>query len=235
MLPNSFSIVHVYILLFNTFSDKQLSSIISYIYNGEVNIELEDLNSFLAVAQDLKIKGLADVESKSGRESRSSCGGGGGGGPPRKKPKMSSNNTSASSQAASEQGGGGGSRLASPLEDNLVVDEDRRRGDDDGGGGDDDDEEAAAVIARISSANHEPDVQVETAGGSEADPSEVLCPIDDGRYEMLEESYERDDELGDIYPAVGMVPQIEFKNSKKGDAAILEHNSLCTLNPDKPG
>jgi hypothetical protein len=30
-------------------------------YNGEVNVAQEDLNSFLAVAEDLKVKGLTQV------------------------------------------------------------------------------------------------------------------------------------------------------------------------------
>ena len=38
------------------FSD--LVSILNFMYHGEVNIAQEDLSSFLAAAQDLKVKGL---------------------------------------------------------------------------------------------------------------------------------------------------------------------------------
>ena len=39
-----------------SFSD--LESVLAFMYNGEVNIAQEQLNSFLAVAEDLKVKGL---------------------------------------------------------------------------------------------------------------------------------------------------------------------------------
>jgi hypothetical protein len=34
------------------------TSILEFMYNGEVNVAQEDLSSFLAVAEDLKVKGL---------------------------------------------------------------------------------------------------------------------------------------------------------------------------------
>ena len=37
-----------------------LASILDFIYNGEVNIAQEDLNSFLAIAEELQIKGLIE-------------------------------------------------------------------------------------------------------------------------------------------------------------------------------
>jgi len=46
-----------------TFND--LNSILDFIYNGEVNVAQEDLNSFLAVAEELQIKGLTNRDSNS--------------------------------------------------------------------------------------------------------------------------------------------------------------------------
>jgi len=42
-----------------------LQSILNFIYHGEVNVAQEELNSFLAVAEDLKIKGLTQNPSTS--------------------------------------------------------------------------------------------------------------------------------------------------------------------------
>ena len=42
-------------------------------YNGEVNVAQESLNSFLKSAESLKIKGLTDEEEKSGRKQLSNC------------------------------------------------------------------------------------------------------------------------------------------------------------------
>ena len=45
-----------------SFSD--LSSVLDFMYHGEVNVAQEDLNSFLAVAEDLQIKGLTNKEGR---------------------------------------------------------------------------------------------------------------------------------------------------------------------------
>ena len=42
-----------------------LAGILNFMYHGEVNIAQEDLTSFLAVAQDLKIKGLTQSSNNS--------------------------------------------------------------------------------------------------------------------------------------------------------------------------
>jgi len=42
-----------------------LTSILDFIYNGEVNVAQEELNSFLAVAEELQIKGLTNRDSNS--------------------------------------------------------------------------------------------------------------------------------------------------------------------------
>lgn len=52
----------------------ELMSVINFMYNGEVNIKQEDLSSFLAVAEDLKIKGLSQ-NSEGGGEVGSEGGG----------------------------------------------------------------------------------------------------------------------------------------------------------------
>jgi len=44
-----------------TYTD--LTSILDFIYNGEVNVAQEDLNSFLAVAEELQIKGLTNRDT----------------------------------------------------------------------------------------------------------------------------------------------------------------------------
>jgi len=46
-----------------TYND--LNSILDFIYNGEVNVAQEELNSFLAVAEELQIKGLTNRDSNS--------------------------------------------------------------------------------------------------------------------------------------------------------------------------
>ena len=45
-----------------------LVSILDFIYNGEVNVAQEELNSFLAVAEELQIKGLTNRDSTSGAD-----------------------------------------------------------------------------------------------------------------------------------------------------------------------
>jgi len=45
------------------FSD--LQAVLNFMYHGEVNVAQEDLNSFLAVAEDLKVKGLTQNNSDS--------------------------------------------------------------------------------------------------------------------------------------------------------------------------
>merc|ERR1712142_1062598 len=40
-----------------------LVSVLSFMYHGEVDISQEDLNSFLGVAEDLKVKGLTQNQS----------------------------------------------------------------------------------------------------------------------------------------------------------------------------
>ena len=46
----------------------QLSDIIDYMYYGEANINVEDLNNFLAVAEELELKGLEGPDNKETKE-----------------------------------------------------------------------------------------------------------------------------------------------------------------------
>lgn len=46
---------------------KELNQILDFMYHGEVNVAQDELNSFLAVAEDLKIKGLTQNSPDSGR------------------------------------------------------------------------------------------------------------------------------------------------------------------------
>ena len=78
-----------------SFSD--LSSVLDFMYHGEVNVAQEDLNSFLSVAEELQIKGLTNRDGRpsSGepskdRKSHSGPGRPGGGGPPIKRQRRSS-------------------------------------------------------------------------------------------------------------------------------------------------
>merc|ERR1712123_486320 len=44
---------------------KELLSVLNFMYMGEVNVAQEELNSFLAVAEDLRVKGLTQNNSSS--------------------------------------------------------------------------------------------------------------------------------------------------------------------------
>ena len=44
---------------------KDLNNILNFIYTGEVSVKQEDLNSFLAAAADLKVKGLTEPKTQS--------------------------------------------------------------------------------------------------------------------------------------------------------------------------
>ena len=44
-------------------------SVLNFMYHGEVNVAQEELNSFLAVAEDLKVKGLTQNDSKKSSKS----------------------------------------------------------------------------------------------------------------------------------------------------------------------
>ena len=48
---------------------KDLLNILNFMYQGEVNIVQEELNSFLTTAEDLKIRGLYETEKSEGLSS----------------------------------------------------------------------------------------------------------------------------------------------------------------------
>ena len=45
-----------------------LQAVLNFMYQGEVNVAQEELNSFLAVAEDLKVKGLTQNNEKSEKQ-----------------------------------------------------------------------------------------------------------------------------------------------------------------------
>merc|ERR1712128_85691 len=47
-----------------------LQSVLNFMYHGEVNVAQEELNSFLAVAEDLQVKGLTQNTSNKTSESK---------------------------------------------------------------------------------------------------------------------------------------------------------------------
>jgi len=51
-----------------------LQAVLNFMYHGEVNVAQEDLNSFLAVAEDLKVKGLTQNQAKASGSSNTNTG-----------------------------------------------------------------------------------------------------------------------------------------------------------------
>ena len=49
----------------------EIVSILNFMYHGEVNVTQDDLNGFLAVAEELKVKGLTQNDQNSGERSKS--------------------------------------------------------------------------------------------------------------------------------------------------------------------
>merc|ERR1719356_994481 len=50
---------------------KELVSVLNFMYHGEVNVAQDDLNQFLAVAEDLRVKGLTQGGGSSDNSSKS--------------------------------------------------------------------------------------------------------------------------------------------------------------------
>ena len=53
-------------------SFREIQSVLNFMYHGEANIAQDDLNNFLAVAEDLKVKGLTQGNSESSANNSSS-------------------------------------------------------------------------------------------------------------------------------------------------------------------
>jgi len=47
---------------------EEITSVINFMYYGEVNVAQEDLNSFLAIAEDLKVKGLTQKDDENQKQ-----------------------------------------------------------------------------------------------------------------------------------------------------------------------
>ena len=75
-------------------------AILNFMYHGEVNVNQEDLQNFLAAAEELRIKGLSEASSADAKlekleqstvpKMKQNSGGPGYGQPPSKKPRESS-------------------------------------------------------------------------------------------------------------------------------------------------
>lgn len=52
------------ILIFNDMKFEQLKSLVSFIYNGSVNVSENNIHEFLNAAQSLLIKGLSEGKGK---------------------------------------------------------------------------------------------------------------------------------------------------------------------------
>ena len=74
-------------------------AILNFMYHGEVNVNQEDLQNFLAAAEELRIKGLSQASTESSKlekldnsvpKMKAVSGGSSNGQPPAKKPRESS-------------------------------------------------------------------------------------------------------------------------------------------------
>jgi len=63
------------LLYFRGVSFSDLESVLAFMYHGEVNVAQEDLNSFLAIAEDLKVKGLTQGNTERSKSPPGSSGG----------------------------------------------------------------------------------------------------------------------------------------------------------------
>ena len=78
---------------------KELVSVLNFMYMGEVNVAQDDLNSFLAVAEDLRVKGLTQGGGSSDNTSKSKS-------EPSKYPSVRPRESQMSSEPPSKKGRG---------------------------------------------------------------------------------------------------------------------------------
>jgi hypothetical protein len=78
-LPNGSGTSGTPVIYLRGISHADMESVLSFMYHGEVNVAQDQLNSFLAVAEDLKVKGLTQNKSNDTKSSdmKSSSGGAG--------------------------------------------------------------------------------------------------------------------------------------------------------------
>ena len=50
------------------FQSKDVASILDFLYTGEANVQQDDLDSFLAIAEEIKLRGLAGETSRDVKE-----------------------------------------------------------------------------------------------------------------------------------------------------------------------
>jgi len=99
-----------------------LSSVLDFMYHGEVNVAQEDLNSFLAVAEELQIKGLTNKEGEPTKKPIKRTGDGGA--PAIKRPRRSSPAPTASTSS----GGGGNAADGGDVKDVVNIKSDPEAG-----------------------------------------------------------------------------------------------------------
>jgi len=61
------------LLYLNGVKYQELVAVLNFMYHGEVNVAQEELNSFLAIAEELKVKGLTQNGSSSSKSSSSAA------------------------------------------------------------------------------------------------------------------------------------------------------------------
>ncbi len=148
-LPGAASAAAAPLLYLRGVRRRDLEYVLDFMYHGEVNVAQSDLKSFLAVAEELQVRGLTESKDKDEAspviKRRPSSGGGSGGGGVRSAPSASA--PAASSAAAPPYRPGPASKKRRPNhrqdEDQLQEMVKEEQGVDGGGGGgvDDDDDD----------------------------------------------------------------------------------------------
>jgi BTB/POZ domain len=215
-----------------------LQSVLNFMYHGEVNVAQDELNSFLAVAEDLRVKGL--TQNQPARHDSSSSGGGAvnsntgkaaarprsplsgsqkasrppdptGGQPPPKRPRPSVPPTASYSSSRTDGGGGSGDDADDDIQEVVPVKSEPR--------------EAAAVTAAVAG-------PVSAATAADNSYSNALVSEEGEAYDESYEDYGQYEqsfgggEGGSESALVDLGPD----GSKGKDSSLLHHishNKIC--------